>query len=131
MCICDKRLHLIKNVFSVLFFYPRYLVSGKKKGLVSRVLRELGELFLVPVANPYFFYTLGKLYKPSFSDVSSVLLSFVCSVKAFSLTELSEIGAHHSETRPVPAGPYSSVILQFIFSYCNVMYKLEVHITGM
>lgn len=53
----------------MLFFYPRYLVSGKKKGLVSRVLRELGELLLVPVANPYFFYTLGKLYKPSLSVV--------------------------------------------------------------
>lgn len=112
-------------MFSVLFIYLRYFVSGKKKGLVSRVLRELRELLLVPIGSPYFFYTLGKLYKPSFSDVSSVLLSFVCPVKTFTLTELSEIGAHHSETRPVPAGPYSSVILQFIFHYCNVMYNYK------
>lgn len=75
------------------------MICGMKNGLVGRVLRELRELVPIPADDPCFFLTPGKLCKVSFSDVVTVLLYFVCPMSTF--TKLSEIGAHHSTTRPV------------------------------
>ena len=90
-----------KNRFSIFFIFLKYMIHGMKNGLVGRLLRELRELLPIPANDPYFVLTLGKLYKTSFSDVLNVLLSFMCPMNMFTLTKLSEITAHHSETRPV------------------------------
>lgn len=66
-----------------------YMVCGMKNGLVGRVVRELRELLPIPAADPHLFLTLGKLYKPSFSHVLIVLLSFGCPMNTFTLRKVS------------------------------------------
>lgn len=89
-----------ENSVSGFFIYLKYMIRGMKNGLVGRVVRKLSMLPPIPADDPYFFLSLGKFHKP-FSDVLRVLLSFVCLMNTFTLTKLSDIGAYHSETRPV------------------------------